>query len=264
MFEEKTKVLIITGILSPMHDWRQANLMLRQTLEASGHFLVKICEEFRGMTKEALDSYDLILVNYDGMVTFSHDSSKNPPAIRFGEETEQALCDYVRDGGGIMFFHSAVLPKKSFGDAYLDLVGSWENEEKYKPYRETGYTIDVVPGHPITEGVEPHWALCDDDFFNWAEIASDAEVLATIHDPVNERETPVMWCRNYGKGRVFSCSLGHQQDTLRRLDFCRLLLRGCDWAAHGTITVAMPDRDADDNWMRSWPWYYSTPLGRDY
>ena len=264
MFEEKTKVLIISGIMSPMHDWRQVNLMLRQTLEASGHFLVKICEEFRGMTEEALRGYDLVLMNYDGMTKFPRGSSTPPPAIPLSENAEAALCSFVRSGHGIMLFHSAVMPQQSFTPTYRELVGSWGAEGRYKPYRDTGYTVDVLPGHPITEGMEPHWDLCDDDFFNWVELVPDAQVLATIHDPANERETPVAWCRSYGAGRVFSCSLGHQQDTLRRLDFCRLLIRGCDWAAHGTVTVPMPDRDADDNWMRSWPWYYTSPLGRDY
>ncbi len=264
MFEDKTKVLIITGILSPMHDWRKTNQMLRKSLEVSGHFIVKICEEFRGMTAESLQDYDAVLINYDGMENFSRDADDAArKVIPLGETAEKALCEFVSSGKGIMFFHSSTIAKDAFSKDYTDMIGVTSSDQ-YERYRDTGYIIDMAQDHPITEGVEPHWQLCDDDFFNSIEAEPGTKVLATIYDPANKRDVPMMWCKEYGKGRVFGCALGHQQDTLRRLDFCRLLLRGMDWAAHGTITVPMPTRDINDDWMRSWPWYYSSPIGRLY
>lgn len=259
MFENLTKALIITGNLSPMHDWRYTNQMLRKSLEASGHFIVKICEDFHGMTAEALKDYDVLIINYDGA---ANGDMKNP--VTLGAETEKVICDFVAGGKGIFFFHSSTMMKPPFSEEYIKLAGSHDCVGKYKSYKDTGYTIDVIPGHPITEGVEPHWMLCDDDFFNWVELDDDCTVLATIYDPANDRNVPCFWCKEYGNGRVFGSILGHQQDTLRRLDYCRLLIRGCDWAANGTVTAPMPTRDSNDDWMRSWPWYYTSPIGRLY
>lgn len=259
MFENKTKALIITGNLSPMHDWRYVNQMLRKSLEASGHFLVKICEDFHGMTQEALTAYDVLILNYDGC-----SSGDMTTPVPLGQYAEQAICNFVADGKGIFFFHSSTMVKPPFSEEFIRLAGSHDCCGKYKHYKDTGYDVHVLPGHPITDGVESRWSLCDDDFFNWIELDDDCTTLATIHDPVNNRDVPCFWCKQYGKGRVFGSILGHQQDTLRRLDYCRLLIRGCDWAAHGAITAPMPTRDANDDWMRSWPWYYTSPIGREY
>jgi type 1 glutamine amidotransferase len=48
--------------------------------------------------------------------------------------------------------------------------------------------------------------------------------------------------REYGKGRVFHCIAGHvweggPMDTFENPDFQRVLLRGCEWAATGAVTI---------------------------
>ena len=40
--------------------------MLVTLLESTGRFKVKITEQFDGATKKSLESYDAVLINYDG------------------------------------------------------------------------------------------------------------------------------------------------------------------------------------------------------
>ncbi len=267
---EKVRVLIASGILSPMHDGRSVNKMLAKTLEASEHFTVDISEESRGLNLEAFNGYELVLINYDGIVAESVTdraslAAGRSRAVPLGAVTENALYDYVNQGGGVIFYHSSVLVGGRFSEKYRSLIGCVNAPDKYQPYRDTGYTVDVnkACGHTITEGVEEHWKLCDDDFFNSIELDNDCEIIASIYDPLNKRDVPVMWVKQVGKGRVFSVTLGHQQDTIRRLDFVRLIIRAADWAAHGVVTVPMPDRDSGVNWMKSWPWYFCPSCGRE-
>ena len=43
---------------------------------------------------------------------------------------------------------------------------------------------------------------------------------------------PVIWKRHYGKGRVFYCSLGHNEaDFIRRPQIAEIIARGVAWAA---------------------------------
>ncbi len=265
MNEKKVRILLVTGNLSPMHDYRTVNALLRQVLELTGHFSVRICEAFPALTDASLEGYDLLFINYDGMEHLSGHGMNTTPATTLGAAAEARICRFVEQGGGVFFYHSSVCMTPDFSPEIQVLCGCRNADGEYKPYRDTGYTIDMRPGHPVTEGITQHWKTADDDFFNWIDVnAPDATILATIHDPANEREVPVAWCREQGKGRVMAVSLGHQQDTIRRVDFVRLLVRGCDWAATGTVTAPMPDREFGDNKMRGWPWYYADPAPRAY
>ena len=58
----KIQVLIITG--QNGHDWRATTPVLRNLLEASGKFEVRVSEEFRGAGPETLTPYDVVILNY--------------------------------------------------------------------------------------------------------------------------------------------------------------------------------------------------------
>ena len=67
-------------------------------------------------------------------------------------------------------------------------------------------------------------------------------------------DIPLAWKNTYGKGRVFGCSIGHGIDTFRRFDYVGLFVRGCEWAATGSVTLDKPDRSGD-NRLKPWPYY---------
>ena len=267
---EPIRVLILTGNLMPMHDYRRVNDVLRVSLEATGRFTVRVSEEAHGVSDETLSHYDLVLLNYDGLDEGVPRGGQGRPAggmgsgpfRPLGEATLGALERVVAAGHGLVFFHTATCGDAArYPEAYWQLLGAHYRGGQYAGYRDTGYEVRTAPGHPVAEGVSPRWKIADDDFLNAVELLPGTTLLAGIEDPANGREAPVMWCREYGAGRTFATALGHQEDTLRRLDFCRLLIHGCDWAATGRCTVPLPDRDSGDNWMHSWPWYYCPTCG---
>lgn len=267
---EKTRVLLLTGNVSYMHDYRTVNDLLRTLLESTGRFRVDLCEEPRGLQLAGLAPYRLILVNYDGMENVFGRNPDGPGGMPLYPErttpmdpaTTETLAAFCRAGGGLLFYHSSCCVSERWPEAYRALTGATHGFDACKSYRDLGYTVHTVPGHPITEGVAPEWKIADDDFLNGVFLRPGSVPLATIHDPVNEREVPVAWAHELGEGRVFAVSLGHQADTIRRLDFVRLFTRGADWAANGQITVPLPDRDSGNNWMKGWPWYYCDSCGR--
>jgi alcohol dehydrogenase (cytochrome c) len=59
-FSPRTRM--ITG--QHVHDWRGTTPILKQILESTGKFEVRINEEFRGAGPETLANYDLVVVNY--------------------------------------------------------------------------------------------------------------------------------------------------------------------------------------------------------
>lgn len=69
-----------------------------------------------------------------------------------------------------------------------------------------------------------------------------------------DEDCPVAWTNRYGEGRVFCTTLGHDIDTMRRIGFLTMLVRGAEWAATGTVTLGPPDRTGE-NRLKGWPYY---------
>ena len=70
---------------------------------------------------------------------------------------------------------------------------------------------------------------------------------------------PVAWVHNFGKGRVFTTSIGHGPDTLRRAPFVGMMVRATEWVATGEVTIPYPDIQ-NENRTRCWPFYMDMDL----
>jgi hypothetical protein len=68
----------------------------------------------------------------------------------------------------------------------------------------------------------------------------DMTVLATAHsDPNNKgtgRDEPTLMVLNYGRGRIFHTTLGHDVAALSDVGFIATFQRGTEWAATGKVT----------------------------
>jgi len=93
----KLQALIITG--QNGHDWRGTTPILKQVLEDTGRFEVRVTEEFRGAGPETLAPYDLVVVNY---------FERNQPGLLWGDRANGALAEYVRAGKGLVLYHFSI------------------------------------------------------------------------------------------------------------------------------------------------------------
>jgi uncharacterized protein len=108
------KVLVVTGHDHFHHRWRAAAARIRETLETRERFDVRINEEFRGAGAETLEPYDCVVLSYFG--------ARRPGDVeaRWGHRTEEAIFDFARRGGGIVFAHSAFAMGETWDDAHGD------------------------------------------------------------------------------------------------------------------------------------------------
>ncbi len=69
-------------------------------------------------------------------------------------------------------------------------------------------------------------------------------VLATGYsDPANRGtgfDEPMLMALNFGKGRVFHTTLGHDATALSCVGFITTFQRGAEWAATGRVTQKVP------------------------
>lgn len=232
---KKIQVLVLTGY--NMHDWRTITSLLRGILEDTGRFEVRVNEEPQGGTEATFQGYDVIVLNYTNY------------GLRFGpawtEETRTALANFVASGKGLVAYHGAM---SSFAEwpEYEKIVGGvWREGSRHSPYHTFEAKV-VDTKSPITRGV-PATFTQSDEISQSIRFQKDVHVLVTaLDDPANcfegqgrfcgsGREETLAWTHPYGKGRVFSTLMGHDQKSLASPAFQRLLRQGVEWAAKGTV-----------------------------
>jgi len=192
-------------------------------------------------------------------------------AADWPEATQKALERFVENGGGFVSVHAA---DNSFPDwkEYNRMIGlgGWgdrtEKDGPYVYYTNDGKLVrDTSPGkagahgprhefpitvriadHPITEGMPATWQTTSDECY--AKLRGPAEnmtILATGKDqnkkPPTNRHEPILMVIEYGKGRVFHTTLGHDTESLESVGFIVSFLRGVEWAATGMVTQPIPD-----------------------
>ena len=243
----KIQVLIITGQHAGGHDWKATTPVLRQMLEDTGKFEVRVTEEFRGAGPETLAPYDVVIVNYD---------DNRRPNLRWGERADNALAEFARGGKGVVMYHFALAAFDGWGEFEKMSAGNWRpNNGHHSPRHD--FTVDIKDKeHPITAGIKASFPQPNDELYanlKW-QPEGTYHVLATAWDDharyaPNQRQPvtgpginqPMLWTVNYGSGRVFGDAMGHDVETIKTPGFIATFTRGTEWAATGKVTIPVPD-----------------------
>jgi type 1 glutamine amidotransferase len=250
-------VLLIDG--QNNHKWQETSPLIKQTLEGCGRFEVEVVTSpSKGGDMSKFDptfsSYDVIVSNYNG----------EP----WSEKTQQAFESYVAGGGGLVSVHAAdnSFPKWEGYNRMIGVGGWGGRNEKDGPYvrwddDQKRFTRDISPGrggshgkrvpfmvvvrdgdHPITRGLPGSFMQTADELY--AQLRGPAEnmhVLATgFSAPAtggSGQHEPLLMTVQFGNGRVFHTTLGHDIKAMQGVAFQVSLQRGTEWAATGEVTL---------------------------
>jgi len=238
------KVLILTGQSDlPYHHWRETSNCLRRILLDTGRFEVYTNEEARSIGADAFEDYDLVAINYNGQ--------------RWSAVTESAIEASVRDGKGLLAFHQAsygsffghvfkdgkwhIGPAGSGWNEFAKMIGASWQPQNIGHARRGVFTAKWKDfEHPISRGL-PVEFIIDDEIYHRIDLAPTARVLADVFSPAElggtGRHEPVIWTNEYGKGRIFFTTLGHDAQAFYQTGFINALARGAEWVGTGQVTL---------------------------
>jgi type 1 glutamine amidotransferase len=91
-------------------------------------------------------------------------------------------------------------------------------------------TVRVDKDHPVTKNFPENWQTPGDEMYQTIEMGPQAKVLLKAKSPSSGKEHMVCWTNQYGQGRVFGTTLGHDLKTAGQTDYHRLLSYGLLWA----------------------------------
>ena len=220
----KIKVLLVTGDdVSPSHNWRDVSAATREILASSGKFDVKVCED-AGILESAssLNRYQLVF--------FAMYNARTPTLTDTGKSN---LLSFVKSGKGFAVAHLASASFKEWSE-FKELCGrAWVMGTSGHGPRSK-FTVRIKSqDHPIMKGLKDFEA--DDELY--AKLQGDApiNILADADSNWSKKTEPIVFTLNYGQGRVFHETFGHDVKALEHPSIRQIIQRGCEWAATGKV-----------------------------
>jgi uncharacterized protein len=218
------KVLLVTGDdVQPAHNWREVSQALRDTLVACGKFDVRICEDAGVLDSAAtLGRYDLVLL---------HLYNAKTPAL--SADAKANLANFVKDGKGLVISHLSSASFKEW-EEFPKLCGRYWVMGKSGHGPRAVFKVRIAnKDHPITQGLADFEA--DDELY--AKLQGDAAitVLVEADSDWSKKTEPLAFTLDYGKGRVFHETFGHDGKAVQNPAVQKLIQRGCEWAATGKV-----------------------------
>lgn len=154
---------------------------------------------------------------YDVLVDYSTHNGRT-------REQRDALLSFVRGGGGYAGVHPAADLTAGVDEPDPEMEALVGGRFLDHP-EQTDLPVHVVADHPVTDGVGDFEVYDEPYELRYGEV----DVLARMDHP-ELGDMPVAWVHDYGAGRVFYCSLGHDEPALAHDTVQCLVSRGVRWA----------------------------------
>jgi hypothetical protein len=248
------------------HDWKATTPVLKRLLEETGLFEVTVVTA--PPDNETLKSFHPKFAGYD-VVVLNYNDFGPQNAGDWPEVTQNDFLAYVKNGGGVVSYHAAdnAFPKWAEFNQVIGLGGWGGRNEKDGPYlrwRDGDLVKDSTPGiagshgprhpfvveirdpnHPITKGLPERWMHATDELYDRLRgPGQNLTLLATAFSAPDQKGTgenePILFTIQYGKGRVFHTTLGHDTAAMQCVGFIVTLQRGAEWAATDKVTQKVP------------------------
>lgn len=115
-------------------------------------------------------------------------------------------------------------------------VADWEGccglrskfHDPYAPFT----VVKVDDQSPIVRNFPARWNTPGDELYQAIALDPQARPLLEATSAKDGRRHVVCWTLDYGKGRVFATTLGHDMKTAAAPEYLRLVADGLRWASH--------------------------------
>ena len=226
------KALLVIG--GCCHDYATQKDLLVAGLESRANIKIDVCYSPEKGTKPVFSCYekDTWAEGYDVIIHDECAADIKDPAI------VNRILDPHRKGLPGVNLHCAMHSYRVSPEFKNPMAAGAEGAQwfDYLGLQSTGHgkqlPIDVTylsPSNPITKGLE-NWTTINEDLYNNIRVHDGITQIAKGKQ--GDAETVIAWTNEYGdkKTRVFSTTLGHNNDTVADARYLDFVTRGLLWA----------------------------------
>jgi uncharacterized protein len=208
----------------------------------TGAYDVVFSDDMNMFDAKKLAEFDAILFNNTTHLEF------NEPGQR------ETLMDFVKGGKGIIGLHAATDSFYNWHEA-ADMIGG---QFVAHPWTSGGVWAvkDFEPNHPLNAAFKGEGFKIKDEIYRQKKTSAveNRRILLTLdmNDPAtksakgameSDNDMPISWIRDYGKGRVFFCGLGHNNEVYYRPAILQHELDGIQFALGDLKVDATPVKE---------------------
>jgi type 1 glutamine amidotransferase len=212
------KALLVTG--GCCHDYTKQKDILKDGLEKRLNLVVEHAHTEDRSTKAKFEIYEKPdwAAGFD--IVIHDECSADVKDLDYVENILKAH----RDGVPSVNLHCAMHSYRTGTDAWFEYLGLKSTGHGPQLPIQITYTDKE---HPVTKGLKD-WVTIREELYNNVTVWPTAKPLA--NGKQGEKEFVVAWTHQYGKGRVFSTTLGHNNETVADDRYLDLVARGILWA----------------------------------
>jgi uncharacterized protein (TIGR03437 family) len=196
-------------------------------IEASVDVFQQIARETGAL--EVVHTEDVSRISADGLRDFDAVWFFTSGELPLSAQQKADLLAFVRDGKGFGGSHSATDTLYTWPE-YGELIGGIFDGHPW--VREAAVDVED-PENLIVAHVAPGFQA-EEEFYQFRAFSRESvRVLLTLDPrgltPVPDRDLPLAWTRNYGKGRVFYSAFGHFPVSFRAIPLKTMLGKALLW-----------------------------------
>jgi type 1 glutamine amidotransferase len=215
------RVLIVTGMDHPAHDWRATTPALQKELAKDPRMRVEVLEDPYRLDQTDLSKFEVVFLHFNNW--------ERPDPNQAAREN---LRGFVERGGGLVVLHFAC---GAFADwpEFSELAGRvWDRKNTHDP--RGPFRVELVDApHPITRGLTSFET--DDELYTGLTGKQPITLLAEASSKTTGTDQPMAFTLTYGQGRVFHTPLGHDARAIHTPTVAELIRRGVAWTAGATV-----------------------------
>ncbi len=229
----KMHLLVLGGSDFFAHDAvSHAMFTMAKIGERTGLFDVRFRTDMELVTKQKLRGNRKNLDYFDAVMFYTQGD------LEIGEEQKADLMRFVReDGKAILVAHSGTDSFRETWPEYIDMVGgAFINHPWHQKIR-----VRVEDRkHPVTKHFAESFEITDEIYQVDRYDRSKVRVLMSLDTASvdmtkrgvrrTDGDFALAWVREFGKGRVFTCLLGHRNEVWDTPEIQQMWLEGFRWA----------------------------------